>query len=127
MKVGWYKQSALFDNLLKTIVLHLRNSKNYANDMQVLNAISQQTQGADDAMSLNAAINKASGIVANQQGGILTQPQQQILTALRNKIQDVTMMKPNAQKMNQPQTQQNQMQQNQQQQPVQDIQQEQPQ
>lgn len=126
MKVGWYKQSALFDNLLKTIVLHLRNSKNYANDTQILSAISQQTQGADDAMSLNAAINKASSIVANQQGGMLTQPQQQMLTALKNKIQDVSPMKPNAQQMNQPQSQQNQMQQNQQEQPVQDAQQEQP-
>lgn len=94
MKRSWYKQAALFDNLLQVIVNFLRNSKNYANDAALIDAISQKTQGADDAMSLNAAINKASGILSREQGGMLTQPQQQMLNSLRAKIQDSNMNKP---------------------------------
>jgi hypothetical protein len=85
---GWYKKSALANELAKLLVVWLRNARNHANFGSVHDDISYQMQGADNAFSLNNAITVATGIIQREQGGYLTPSQTELLQNIQHRIQD---------------------------------------
>jgi hypothetical protein len=89
MRYGWYKMSAILDDLTNTIVIHLQKAKNAFNDASLHDAITNRMQGVDQDYLLNSAINKASMIISSQQGGMLTPSQQQMIASIRARNENI--------------------------------------